>query len=438
MNGRTHLARAAIRELQLEQLRSLLTELFPGNSFYTRKLEDVGVTFDVASLEDFSARFPFTIKDELVADQQAHPPFGTNLTYPLSTYTRFHQTSGTMGAPLRWLDTPDSWNTILEYWAEVFRAAGVGEGDRICFAFSFGPFLGFWMAFESAERLGCLCIPTGGMSSLARLRVILDNSVTTLCCTPTYAIRLGEVAAEAGIDLKQSKVRCIIVAGEPGGSIPATRSRIEQFWPGARVFDHHGMTEVGPVTYECPVQPGVLHVIEEGYYAEIIDPNSSSPVQLGEAGELVLTTLGRVASPLLRYRTGDLVRQNANQMQDVQPCRCGSYHMALVGGILGRVDDMVIVRGVNIYPGAVEQIVRSVVGISEYQVSVETNGSLAELTLTVEPSSECADQSDLVAKLVAAFESSLSLRIPVKLAEPGSLPRFEMKAKRWQRTREAG
>jgi len=446
MTARTPVTRAALQEAQLEQLRYLLTELFPGNAFYTRKLEDVGVTFDVASLEDFSARFPFTTKSELVADQAAHPPYGTNLTYPLNTYTRFHQTSGTTGAPLRWLDTAESWDCILEYWAEVFRAAGVGVGDRVCFAFSFGPFLGFWMAFESAERLGCLCIPTGGLSSAARLKVILENEASVLCCTPTYAIRLGEVAEQNGVNLKQSHVRRIIVAGEPGGSIPATRARIEALWPGARVCDHHGMTEVGPVTYECPARPGVLHVIEAGYYAEIVEPATGKPVRPGESGELILTTLGRVASPLLRYRTGDLVKRGAGSAERppsaVSPlrrtggtelCACGSHELALEGGVLGRVDDMVIVRGVNVYPGAVEEILRSVGGVAEYEVKVIQQSSMTELQVTIEPEATCANTGSLVAKIQAAMETALSLRVPVALAEPGSLPRFEMKARRWLR-----
>jgi phenylacetate-CoA ligase len=432
MNGRTHPTRAAIREAQLEQLRALLTELFPANAFYTRKLEEVGLTFDVASLEDFAARFPFTTKAELVADQIAFPPFGTNLTYPLASYTRFHQTSGTTGRPLRWLDTPESWECVLEYWAEVFRAAGVGAGDRVCFAFSFGPFLGFWTAFESAERLGCLCIPTGGMGSAGRLKVILDNAATVLCCTPTYAIRLGEVAAESGLDLQQSRVRRIIVAGEPGGSIPATRDRIQQLWPGARVFDHHGMTEVGPVTYECPSQPGVLHLIEAGYYAEIVEPGSSRLVEAGQPGELVLTTLGRVASPLLRYRTGDLVKRGMRNAER-GACACGANEMTLEGGILGRVDDMVIVRGVNIYPSAVEEVIRSVGGVAEYQVTVSARGAMAELSLAVEPAVDCADAGSLAARLGAAFDNAFSLRVPVRLTPPGSLPRFEMKARRWVR-----
>src|SRR2546428_2946611 len=219
MESNSHPSRAAIEAHQLEQIRSLVAELFPGNKFYSRKLNAAGITFDVASLGDFSSRFPFTTKTELVEDQRANPPFGTNLTNPIESYTRYHQTSGTSGRPLRWLDTPESWEWMLENWMEILRAAGVRAGDRIFFAFSFGPFIGFWMAFESAARLGCLCVPGGGLSSAARVRAILDNGITVLCCTPTYAARLVEVAVEEKIDLSDSRVRTIIVAGEPGGSI---------------------------------------------------------------------------------------------------------------------------------------------------------------------------------------------------------------------------
>src|SRR5262249_37894170 len=154
----------------------------------------------IASLADFKARVPFTVKQELVADQAACPPFGTNLTYPLDQYTRFSQTSGTSGAPLRWLDTTATWSWMVDNWVDVFRVSGVGSQDRVFFAFSFGPFLGFWTAFEAAGRLGCLCIPGGGLSSSARLRSMLDNQATVLCCTPTYALRLAEIAAQDGID----------------------------------------------------------------------------------------------------------------------------------------------------------------------------------------------------------------------------------------------
>src|SRR5437867_13387421 len=153
----------------MEQLRALLGELLPANQFYVAQFDAAGVHKKVSSLADYFERFPFTTKQELVEDQQAHPPYGLNLTYPLERYTRCHQTSGTAGAPLRWLDTPESWNWLLGSWRQVLLAAGVQPRDRIFFAFSFGPFIAFWLAFEAAQRLGCLCLPGGGMSSAARL-----------------------------------------------------------------------------------------------------------------------------------------------------------------------------------------------------------------------------------------------------------------------------
>ncbi len=419
-----HPSRSAITTGQLEQLRSLVAELFPGNAFYSQKLNAAGITFDVASLEDFTRRFPFTTKSELVENQRAHPPYGTNLTYPLDRYTRYHQTSGTTGAPLRWLDTPESWEVMLDSWTEVFRAAGAGRGDRIYFAFSFGPFIGFWVAFEAATRMGALCFPGGGMSSATRIHGILDNAANILCCTPTYALRLAEVAAQEKIDLARAAVKTIILGGEAGGSIPSVRARLEQAWPGARAFDHHGMTEVGPVTYECPARPCVLHVIESAFYAEVINPATGQPIPPGQEGELVLTTLGRAGSPLLRYRTGDLVKA------DAQPCPCGRSEMALMGGILGRTDDMVVVRGVNIYPSAVEEIVRATDGVSEYQVRISTVQALTELSLQIEVKPGC---DDVATKLEKSFQSQFALRVPVTMVSPGTLPRFEMKAKRWVR-----
>lgn len=422
---------AEIEAAQLAKLRRLLTALVPANAFYTRKLATTGVTGEIASWGEFCARTPFTTKQEIVDDQLSHPPYGTNLTFPQNRYTRFNQTSSTTGNPLYWLDTEDSWKWMLDCWSIVYDAAGVGPEDRVLFAFSFGPFLGFWTAFEAAERLGCLCIPGGGMSSEARLHAITNNEVTVVCCTPTYAIRLGEVAVEQGVDLGSSKVRRVIVAGEPGGSIPATRSLLESLWPGARVFDHHGMTETGPVSFECPAQPGVLHIIESAYLPEVINPATGGPVGSCETGELVLTNLGRLGSPLLRYRTGDLVRRG-NSLRT--PCICGRCDLALEGGILGRVDDMVIVRGVNVFPGAIEEIIRSFPEIAEYRVEVQTAAALTELRIQVEPSSSCSNASELCDKLQTALQSVFHLRIPISSSQPGSLPRFEMKAKRWIKT----
>ena len=418
--------REVLRANQLRELRSLLALVATKNPFYTAKFQRAGV--DAAHLrtwEEFS-RLPFTTKVELVQNQREHPPYGTNLTFPVEQFTRYHQTSGTSGHPLRWLDTSQSWDWMVERWLEIFRAAEVGPRDRIVFAFSFGPFLGFWLAFEAGARLGALCLPAGGLSSLARIRLLLDNQATVLCCTPTYALRLADVALESKMDLAQSGIRRIVVAGEPGGSIPATRARLESLWPGASVFDHHGMTETGPVTYECPARPGFLHVMENGFIAEVVDPASSSPVPAGQSGELVLTNLGRTGSPLIRYRTGDWVR-----MEPSTPCPCGRQELVLAGGILGRVDDMVIIRGVNVYPAAIEDLLHACGGIAEYQVKVSRLGALTELTLVIEPHTSCQDVEGLVARVRAHLQQAFALRIPIEVAATGVLPRFEMKAKRW-------
>jgi phenylacetate-CoA ligase len=409
----------------VQKLQALVSAVLQSNPFYRAKLKATGIDRPPADLDEFRARFPFTTKAELVEDQKQQPPFGSNLTFPVDAYSRFHQTSGTSGQPMRWLDTPESWDWVVGCWTRIFQTAGVTRSDRVFFPFSFGPFLGFWSAFDAATRMGCLSIAGGGMRSTARLRTLLDNEVTTICCTPTYALHLAEIAAEEKIDLAPSAVRTIIVAGEPGGSIPATRSHIEQAWGGARVIDHHGMTEIGPVTYECPRRPGVLHVMEESYIPEVIDRNTLAPAAPGGSGELVLTNLGRTGSPILRYRTGDIVHRALHSI-----CECGSTEMALEGGILGRVDDMVVVRGVNLYPSAVEQVVRAAGGINEFRVEIRQEKSLTEIAIFIEPANG-EDGAALSHRVATLLQYAFGLRIDVAPAGAGTLPRFEAKSKRW-------
>jgi phenylacetate-CoA ligase len=417
--------RSDLEAHQLTRLRALVETARNSNSFYAEKLR--GLRLDGLTLHQFREAVPFTFKRELIEDQEAHPPWGTNLSFPIERYTRLHLTNGTTGNPLRWLDTAESWDWMLENWAQVYRSAGVTAGDRVYFAFSFGPFLGFWTAFEAAARLGCLCIPGGGVHTIGRLRAILDQGATVLCCTPTYAMRLAEVAGEEQIDTRTSRLRRIIVAGEPGGSITSTRARIEGLWPGASVVDHHGMTELGPVSYGCPERPGALHVMEAAYIAEVIDPTTGAAVEPGSRGELILTNLGRTGSPLLRYRTGDIVERGADG-----PCSCGSLDLALEGGILARTDDMVIVRGVNLYPSAIENVLRACEGVVEYKVVVHTERVLPEITIQVELDDK-TESLPSAHHLEAVLQNAFTLRIPVSVLPSGTLPRFEMKAKRWFR-----
>ena len=402
---------------QLAALRALVEAVVPANGFYARKL--AGVDLDFESLADFSARVPLTTKGELAEDHERHPPIGTTHTFPLECYNRFHQTSGTGGTPLIWMDDPEGWDWILGNWEAVWRGAGAKAGDVAFFPFSFGPFLGFWAGFEAAARMGVRAVPGGGMSSEDRLRLLARSGANLLCSTPTYALRLAEIGEATGLPVGGLGMERLLVCGEPGGSIPEVRQRIEEAWE-ARVYDHHGMTEIGPVTVSDEENPDWLRVLHYSYFAEVIDPESFDPVGMGEVGELVLTTLGRYGSPLLRYRTGDLVRPVETEVP-------GAF--ALEGGIIGRGDDMVVVRGVNIYPSAIEAVVRGCGGIGEYRVEVDERGSLPELRMTVEGDAAAA------AGLERELRSVFSLRIPVGSVEAGCLPVFEVKANRWIRAK---
>lgn len=413
---------------QLESLASLLGSLQESNQFYRSRLIEAGLGGDLSSLTTFVEKCPFTTKMDLVWDREEYPPYGSNLTFPLSEYSRYCQSSGTTSGPLPSLDTHDSWSAMLDCWDRVYEAAGVEVSDIVFFAFSFGPFLGFWTAFEAATRRGNLAIPGGGLSSQARIQTLLAHEVEVLCCTPTYAIRLGEVLAEQSDSERAGMaIEKIIVAGEPGGSLPEVRSRLRALWgENIQIYDHHGMTEVGPVTYEHPDHSCNLCVIEDAYFAEIIDRETQLEVQPGERGELVLTTLTRTAAPLLRYRTGDIVEKSYFQPNtETEPILC------LKGGILGRADEMVVIRGVNIYPTAVEKILRSFSEVAEFQVIQFTRDSMAELKISVEPQEGVEIKADLVQKIETALANAFTLRIPVSLTAAGALPRFEFKSKRW-------
>ncbi len=405
--------------LQRRKLSRMLKVVLDGNAFYTRKL--AGIRFRPG--KDPLDSLPLTTRAELQIDQAEHPPYGSNLTFPPDRYVRMHQTSASSGAgPLRWLDTPKSWEWFQYCWRVLFRAAGIRPADRFAFPFSFGPFIGFWAAFESAVAEGHLALAMGSMSTQARLHMMLENAVTVLCCTPTYALRMAEVARSEGIDIARSPIRLLIVAGEPGGSIPSIRQAIERAW-GARVLDHSGMTEIGPCGFECLESPGGMHLIETEFIPEIIDPATGEALPEGQVGELVLTNLGRLGSPLMRYRTGDQTRLLRER------CACGRWFARLDGGILGRTDEMMLVRGNNVFPSAIEEIVRSIEGVAEFAIAIDRRKSLAELRIDVEPTSGA--NSERLARVVAdEIRNRLMFRPVVVIVEPGSLPRFEMKARR--------
>lgn len=423
---RSTLSRDELTARQLEQVRRLLGEILPTNRFWQRKLATID--FDpreLKSLSDFQ-RLPFSTKAEFVADQTAHPPYGTNLTFEPGAYVRLHQTSGTTtGVPLRWLDTQASWDWMLGCWTQIYQLMDLKPEDRICFPFSFGPFLGFWAGFEGALKQGNFCIAAGGMNSEARLKLIDDNQITIVGVTPTYALRLADIAHAEGATLAANSVRALLVAGEPGGNLPSIRERMTQSW-GARVFDHWGMTEIGPLASEAADDPGHVTVLESECLPEIIDPDTGLPVAEGAVGELVVTNFGRVGSPVVRFRTGDLVQAAA------APHPSGRTWLRLAGGIQGRLDDMLIIRGNNVFPGSIEAIVREFPEIVEFRMVVTQERQMQHLRIEVEPQEELSQPSvdSTIARLSQTIKQRLNFQAEIVAVPAGSLPRFEMKARR--------
>jgi phenylacetate-CoA ligase len=417
------------KELELEQwklVQRLLVEVVPRNQFWSSKYEQAGVRADsVKSWAEFQ-RLPFCTKQELVEDQLKFPPYGSNLSEELGSFTRCHQTSGTTGKPMSWLDTPGSWEWFLECWEQNFRLAGIGERERFLFPFSFGPFVGFWAGFEGAQRAGHFVFAAGGMSTEARLELIERHQLTVLCCTPTYALRMLEVAEKECKQIAAGSVKFVMVAGEPGGAIPSIRNKIERGF-GARVIDHWGMTDIGPLGIESYENPGDLMLLETACFPEIIDPETLRPVAVGEQGELVITNLGRWGMPVIRYRTGDLVRQATT------PNRCGRSLLRLQGGVVGRVDDMITIRGNNVFPSAVDAVLREIEEIAEHQVTVTATGALQQVKLEIEPVSIDVDREVLRQRVQRMIKDRLQFQAEVLVVDVGALPRYELKSRRFRK-----
>ena len=400
-----------IQARQLSSLNGLLEVTIRNNSFYKEHLGELQLPLkSFAQLQEL----PLLQKNDIsVLDIRGLPP---HHTWPESAYTRWHRTSGTRGRPLPILDTREDWQWWVNTWQYVLDAAEITAEDRAIMAFSFGPFIGFWSGYEALAARGTLLIPAGGMSSSARLQLACDCEATVLCCTPTYALRLASVAEKEGRDLTKLKICKIVVAGEPGGSIPIIRQRIESVW-NAKLTDHAGATEIGPWGFGSRCGTG-LHVIENEFIAEIINPVTLQPIADGAIGELVLTNLGRTGSPVIRYRTGDQVR---GVRKHNLPCP----FLFLDGGVIGRTDDMAVVRGVNIFPSSIEAIVREFPEIGEFQVILKRENELDEMEVRFE-----SGRSDCLQSLADAFVARLGLRIPVVQVAVGKLPESDGKSRR--------
>lgn len=399
----------------LERLNDLLARM-EQNPFQREHLGDLG---PLASLDELK-RLPFVTKRGLLDDQQRHPPFGTNLTFPLEQYTHLNHTSGTSGKTLRVLDTDEDWRWWATSLGRVLTAAGVGPGDRVALAYSFGPYIQFWASYAGVLDVGAMAIPMGGMESVQRLHTIADYQATALLATPSYAARLAKVAAASDMESAMTSIERIVCTGEPGASLPAMREQIEAAW-GAQCFDHAGTSESGPFGHPCGAAGG-LHLDEEEFVCELLEPNGTEPAAPGEVAEIVVTPLGRVGFPVVRYRTGDVV--------EVAPGPCPAHHPGtwLPQGILGRVDDMVVIRGMNVFPSAIEQILRESGGVGEFRVQFYTDPHAMD---EVKVEAELQDAGEARA-IQARMKQRLGLRVRIVPVKTGVLPTRDHKAKRVQ------
>jgi phenylacetate-CoA ligase len=420
--------REELEALQLRKLRGLVEWADASVPWQSKRLRDAGVTQDSIDSFDDLQRIPFLTRDEWMDAQLQDPPFGAILAAPPDRAVRYHMTSGTTGkTPIRVLDSLKDWEWISEMWCYGLWGFGVRPRDTLFVAFGYSKFIGFWGLHYAGEKLGCLVLPGGAMTTDQRVKEIIEMGATVVASTPTYALRMAQEARALGIDLAGSAVERVILSGEPAGSIPATKALIEEQW-GARAGDTAGMTELGTIMiFECAEQPGGTHIIEDHYIEEVIDPATDEPVPYGEMGERVVTSFGRGFIPVLRYRTRDFVVRVPGSS-----CSCGRTFDIYEGGIRGRVDDMKLVRGTNVYPRAVEALVREHAEVDEFQIRLYTaDGIRDEIEVLIEVPDQSVDADALSRRLAKDLaDAHESLRFGVRVVELESLPRFELKAKR--------
>ncbi|MHB8151337.1 MAG: phenylacetate--CoA ligase family protein [Desulfobulbia bacterium] len=417
------LPREALEALQLKRLKAQVARVHATVPYYRKKMEDAGVTpDDIQTLADIRL-LPFTTKEDL----RKNYPFGL-FTVPMEKVVRIHASSGTTGKPT----VVGYTKRDIEMWAELMTrtlsAAGVHSGDIVHNAYGYGLFTGGLGAHYGAENLGAAVIPISGGNTKRQIQIMQDFGSTVLLSTPSYALNIADAMADQGIDPATLKLRVGVFGAEPWSE--AMREEIEQRLK-IKAIDIYGLSEVmGPgVAAECLEEQKGLHIMEDHFLPEIVDPDTFAPLPLGEAGELVFTTLTKEAFPVIRYRTKDISRL----IPDV--CSCGrTFHR--IPKITGRTDDMLIIRGVNVFPSQIEEVIMGVEGVEpHYQIVVEREGSLDKIEVQVEVSEaifsdEVKSLEGLSKKLQTEIKDLLGISCTIKLVEPKTIQRSEGKAKR--------
>jgi len=424
-----------IKEIQLEKFQYLVKFAYENSPFYRKKWEESGIKpSDVKTLEDV-AKLPVLTKEDFQRDQMENPPYGTAVTSPANTQAQYYQTSGTTGRPRLWSDIKQDLENAIEATIRAYYAQGIRPGWRAFWAFGFPPFMGFWHMFYASQAMGCQNVPKGPVPTVAWLKLIQNlagNAPSFLCCTPTYGIRQLEVAREAGINPKDLKINTIIVAGEPGYNVPATNKMLSEGW-GAKIHDQAGSTEHGgPVLFSCDFLAsqgkGDEHITADYWLLEVLDPKTMEPVEPDSSGYkkgiACVTALSRFGFPAIRLLLGDYV-----EIMEGERCGCGRNLPIARGGLIARADDMIIVKGVNIYPSLIENTVRSIAELNpEYRLQKTLTGA----TVIVEASESVSEleYENIAKKLQQAIKEKTTVRLDVKVEKPGTLPREEAKTKR--------
>jgi phenylacetate-CoA ligase len=409
-------------ELQLERLKNLVRRCYEKILHYRRKMEKVGIRPEhVRTLKDL-AKLPFMLKD----DMRENYPFGL-FTLGLRDVVRIHSSSGTTGKPTVVGYTRNDIGVWAEVMARAMACGGATPDSVVQNAYGYGMFTGGLGIHYGAELMGATVLPVSGGQTKRQLLYITDLGSEVLTCTPSYALRIAEVAEEEGVDLRKSKLKYGILGAEPWSE--AMRSEIERKLP-ITATDIYGLSEIiGPgVANECLEQAG-SHIFDDHFLPEIIDPETGEPVEEGQMGELVLTTLTKEACPMIRYRTRDITSLKR------EPCKCGRTHVRM-GRITGRTDDMLIIRGINVFPSQIEHVLLKIEETQpHYLIYVRRVGALDDMEIQVEVSE--AIFSDEVRKLEALekkiereIEGTTGVKAKVKLVEPKTIQRFEGKAKR--------
>jgi phenylacetate-CoA ligase len=415
--------REALEAIQLRRLQTTVGRVYNTVPFYQKRFNELGMKpDDIQSLNDMR-RLPFTYKEDL----RDNYPFGM-FTVPMDNVVRIHASSGTTGQPTVVGYTARDIQTWSELMARTLMAGGATKGDMIHNAYGYGLFTGGLGFHYGAERLGASVIPISGGNSKRQVMIMKDFGPTILTCTPSYALLIGEVAEEMGVDFREFNFKAGIFGAEPWSE--QMREEIERKL-NLKAMDIYGLSEIiGPgVSVECVEAQNGLHIFEDHFIPEIIDPETEEILPHGTAGELVFTTITKEAFPVIRYRTRDI------SILHPEPCRCGRT-IVRMGRVRGRSDDMLIIRGVNVFPSQIESVIMESDGIEpHYQMVVEREGRLDTLTVMVEVnekifSDEVKELQDMERKLEDNIKEILAVSARVKLVEPKSIQRSEGKAVR--------